>query len=79
MSQIISNPEILGSKPIVAGTRLSVEHILGLLSHGMSNAEIIESYPVLTKDDIREVLRYAAQALKDEVITPIESSRGPTP
>jgi uncharacterized protein (DUF433 family) len=79
MSQIISNPEILGGKPIVAGTRLSVEHILGLLLHGMSDAEIIESYPALTKDDIREVLRYAAQALKDEVIIPIESSRGSTP
>jgi uncharacterized protein (DUF433 family) len=76
MSQIISNPEILGGKPIVAGTRLSVEHILGLLAHGMSDAEIIESYPALTKDDIREVLRYAAQALKNEVIIPIESSGG---
>ena len=76
MSQIISNPEILGGKPIVAGTRISVGHILGLLSHGMSDTEIIESYPVLTKDDIREVLRYAAQALKNEVVVPIESSGG---
>jgi uncharacterized protein (DUF433 family) len=78
MSQIISNPEIIGGKPIVAGTRLSIEHILGLFSHGMSDAEINESYPALTKDDIREVLRYAAQALKNEVIIPIESSGGPT-
>jgi uncharacterized protein (DUF433 family) len=42
----------------------------------MSDVEIIESYPVLTKDDIREVLRYAAQALKNEVVIPIESSGG---
>ena len=63
MSRIISNPEILGGKPVVAGTRISAEHILGLLSHEMSEAEIIESYPALTRDDIQEVLRYAAQAL----------------
>ncbi len=44
MRRIVINPEILGGKPIVEGTRLSVEHILGLLAHGMSPSEIVESY-----------------------------------
>jgi hypothetical protein len=44
MRRIIADPEILGGKPVVEGTRLSVDHILGLLSHGMSHAEIVEAY-----------------------------------
>jgi uncharacterized protein (DUF433 family) len=76
MSRIISDPEILGGKPVVAGTRISVEHILGLLAHGMSEAEIAESYPLLTPEDIREALRYAAASLKNEVVIAIEASRG---
>jgi uncharacterized protein (DUF433 family) len=50
--RIVVHPEILGGKPIVEGTRLSVEHILGLLAHGMSHGEIVESYPELTLDDV---------------------------
>ena len=76
MSRIISDPEILGGKPVVAGTRISVEHILGLLSHGMSETEIVASYLVLTPDDVREALRYAAASLENEVVIAIESSRG---
>ena len=52
MRRIAANPEILGGKPIVEGTRLSVEHILGLLAHGMSHGEIVESYPELSINDV---------------------------
>ena len=45
MNRIVVHPDILGGKPIVEGTRLSVEHVLGLLASGMSHAEIIEAYP----------------------------------
>ena len=40
MRRIVANPEILGGKPVLEGTRLTVEHILGLLAHGMSHTEI---------------------------------------
>ena len=76
MSKIIADPEILGGKPVVSGTRISVEHILGLLSSGMSEAEIVESYPLLTKEDVREVLRYASRSLKNDVIIEFDTSRG---
>ena len=46
MSRIVVNPEILGGKPIIEDTRLSVEHMWGLLNSGMSTAEIIANYPV---------------------------------
>ena len=75
MSKITSDPEILGGKPTVAGTRISVEHILGLLSNGMSVSEIVESYPVLTTENIREVLSYASQALKNDVIINLDVSK----
>ena len=65
MVRIVANPGILGGKPIVEGTRLSVEHILGLLACGMSHAEIIADYPDLTEESIRAVHAYAAQACQD--------------
>ena len=76
MSKIIADPEILGGKPTVAGTRISVAHILGLLSSGMSEPEIIDSYPVLTAEDIHEVLRYASQALENDVIINLDALKG---
>ena len=60
MKRIISDPGILGGKPVVEGTRLSVEHILGLLAYNMSHREIVEAYPVLTVEDVNGVLEYAA-------------------
>lgn len=68
MARIVANPGILGGKPIVEGTRLSVEHILGLLASGMSNEEIIADYPDLTEESIRAVLGYAARALKNDIV-----------
>ncbi len=68
MVRIVANPGILGGKPIVEGTRLSVEHILGLLASGMSHEEIIVDYPLLTEESIRAVLAYAAKALRNEIV-----------
>ena len=73
MRQIVANPEILGGKPIVEGTRLSVDHILGLLAHGMSHAEIVEAYPDLTLDDVKAVIQYAADALHNDVLIEVKS------
>jgi len=79
MVRIVANPEILGGKPIVEGTRLSVEHILGLLASGMSNQEIIADYPDLTEESIRAVLSYAARALKNEIVIDVVSHRDGAP
>ena len=75
MARIVANPGILGGKPIVEGTRLSVEHILGLLASGMSHAEIIEDYPDLTEESIRAVLAYAAKALRNDFFIDVVSHR----
>lgn len=75
MARIVANPGILGGKPIVEGTRLSVEHILGLLANGMSHDEIIADYPLLTEESIRAVLAYAAKALRNDIVIDVVSHR----
>lgn len=72
MRRIVANPEILGGKPIVEGIRLTVEHILGLLAHGMSQSEIVESYPELSVNDVNIVVQYAADALRNDVLIEVE-------
>ena len=73
MNRIVVHPDILGGKPIVEGTRLSVEHVLGLLASGMSHAEIIEAYPELSEGSIQAVLTYASKALRNEVVLDIRN------
>lgn len=55
MARIVVNPEILAGKPIIEGTRLSVEHVLGLLNSGMSHAQIIQEYPELNEESLQAV------------------------
>jgi uncharacterized protein (DUF433 family) len=65
---ITSDPAILGGKPCIKGTRLSVEFILELFASGATYEEILNAYPQLTTEAIEEALRYAARFLKNEVI-----------
>ena len=61
--RIVANPEILDGKPIVEGTRLTVEHVVGLLAHGMSPNEIVEAYPELSEGDVNIVIQHAADSV----------------
>ena len=72
MRHIVLNPEILGGKPTIEGTRLSVDHILGLLADGMSQHEIVDSYPELTIDDVTSAIQYAAEAIHNDVIIEVK-------
>jgi uncharacterized protein (DUF433 family) len=63
---IHSDPEVLLGKPVVKGTRLSVEFLLGLLAAGWTQEQILENYPTLTSDSLRAVLAFAAEAMQDE-------------
>ena len=58
MERITADPRILGGKPIIKGTRLSVEFILNLLASNVSEEEILEDYQRITKSDIHACLRY---------------------
>ncbi len=71
-SRIISNPAILNGKPIVQGTRLSVEFILELIASGASRDDLVRAYPQLTAADVEEAIRYAAHGLKNEIILSVQ-------
>ena len=66
--RIVSNPKILNGKPIIKGTRISVELILELLASGMSTGKILEEYPHLKRRDILAAINFAAKAIKHEEI-----------
>ena len=68
MNRITFNPKILGGKPIIKGTRISVQFILELLSAEMEIDEILEQYPHLERDDILAALDYAARTIANEEI-----------
>jgi uncharacterized protein (DUF433 family) len=73
IERITANPQILGGKPIIRGTRISVEFIFDLLASDVSEDEILEDYPHLTKDDIQACLKYAAWSFKNEIYVELES------
>ncbi len=72
MSRITVNPKILGGKPIIRGTRISLEFILELLASGED--EILPDYSHLTKEDIYACIRYAAISLKNEIYIELEAA-----
>ena len=62
------NPAVMLGKPVIRGTRIPVELILRKLGEGATEADLLDAYPRLTKQDIQAALRYAADALAHEVI-----------
>lgn len=66
--RIVSDQKIMLGKPIIKGTRITVELILKKLSEGMSFEELRQAYPQLTKEDILAVLSYSADVISREEI-----------
>jgi uncharacterized protein (DUF433 family) len=70
--RIVSNPAILGGKPCIKGTWISVEFLLELVASGASRNDILAAYPHLMADDVEEAIRYAARFLENEVLATAE-------
>jgi uncharacterized protein (DUF433 family) len=68
---IHSSPSIMMGKPVIAGTRITVELILEKLAAGESYEQLLEAHPRLTREGIQAALSFAAQALRADVIYPI--------
>lgn len=68
---IHADPRIAGGKPVIKGTRLAVDFILGLLAEGWSRDDLRTNYPQLTDDALRAVFAYAADALHDQTMLPV--------
>jgi len=67
-----SDPKIMMGKPIVAGTRITVELILEKLAAGETIEQIVSEHPRLTAESIRAAIAFAAEALRADVIYPAE-------
>ena len=65
--QITSNPAILGGKPIIRGTRISVAMILKWIASGASRDDILHKHPHLTTEGVEQALAYAAESMRNEV------------
>jgi uncharacterized protein (DUF433 family) len=62
------NPQVMMGKPVIKGTRITVELILRKLSDGASEDDLLDAYPRLTRDDIRAAIRYGADTVAHEEI-----------
>jgi uncharacterized protein (DUF433 family) len=60
------NPKIMLGKPVIRGTRITVELILRKLGEGATEAQLLDAYPRLTAEDIRAAMTYAAESLAHE-------------
>jgi uncharacterized protein (DUF433 family) len=69
---VTMDPRILVGKPVVKGTRISVEMVIDLLAAGWTQQQILDSYPGLKPDDVRACLAYASEILHSEKVFPLE-------
>ena len=69
-NHIHSDPKILVGKPVVKGTRLSVEFLLERFANGWTEQQVLENYPRLTKEDLQAVFAYAYECMKDGLLFP---------
>ncbi|MBI1192213.1 MAG: DUF433 domain-containing protein [Bacteroidetes bacterium] len=65
---IVSDKEVLLGKPTIKGTRISVEHIVGLLAQGWTENEILENFPRLTKETLQAVFAYIQECMHDGLL-----------
>ena len=65
---IVSDKKVLLGKPTIKGTRISVEHVVGLLAQGWNENEILENFPRLTKESLQAVFAYLQDCIHDGLL-----------
>jgi uncharacterized protein (DUF433 family) len=75
MVKIVSKPGVLGGKPVIEGTRISVEHILEMIGAGATAKDIAAGYPDLTEEAVYEAVRFAARQLRGVTQVEFELAR----
>lgn len=70
LARIVLDPAVLVGKPVIRGTRLSVDFIIGLMADGWSEADILRNYPGISHEDLSACLAYARDVLRSEKIYP---------
>lgn len=68
LKRITIEPEKMGGTPCIRGFRIPVATVVGMIAAGMTEKEILQEYPDLEQEDIKEALAFAAQALKERIV-----------
>ncbi|HYT49675.1 MAG TPA: DUF433 domain-containing protein [Pyrinomonadaceae bacterium] len=71
LARIAINPKVMVGKPVIRGTRLTVDYILNLMAHGATAAEITQEYEGVTEEDIQACFLFATKALEDASFLPL--------
>lgn len=71
LERIVINPKLMAGKPVIKGTRLSVEYIINLLAHGTTAIEILQEYQNLTLEDIQACLLFASKSMSNTTFMPL--------
>jgi len=71
LERIVLNPKVMVGKPVIRGTRLTVDFILNLLAHGATESEILNEYKGLTLEDIQACFLFATNSLKNTEFMPL--------
>jgi uncharacterized protein (DUF433 family) len=71
---IVRNPDILGGKPVIKGSRISVQIILEWIASGANISQIVQKYPHLTEEGVKEAILYASQIISNEVFLQVETA-----
>ena len=64
-TRIVTDPAQMGGVPCIRGLRIPVATVVGMVADGMTDDEILEAYPDLVREDVREALHYAASAVRE--------------
>jgi uncharacterized protein (DUF433 family) len=75
LERITLNPKVMVGKPVIKGTRLTVEYILNLLAHGATAAEILAEYDGIAQEDIQACLLFAVRAMENTTFMPLVAER----
>jgi uncharacterized protein (DUF433 family) len=69
--RVTVDPEVMAGKPVIRGTRLTVEYVLNLLAHGMTPEEILDEYEGLAPEDIQACFLFASKSLESNAFMPL--------
>lgn len=70
-NRITSDPSVMSGKPVVSGTRITVESILERLAAGESVEQVVSAHPNLTREGVQAALEYAAESLSADIVRPL--------
>lgn len=71
LERITMNPTVMVGKPVIRGTRLTVEYVLNLLAHGATTEEVVGEYDGVTREDVQACVLFATKALENTAFMPL--------